>query len=512
MKLSLPQYNDGIGAATSALYFILHDDQYDDWLSDPIYFRDLIDSVPEVANKLQAQWAMGNINAPEFEQVQLPRASKSPLFARSLPLRARLAAHVIISKMAERISPAIRRDKIYGFRWLTPASRDDVSRFWVTKLTRTFDSPGGELPRLFRAIVDATLAVENKTFGIVDVAGFNASIRASALSEIIVGLGARSDEASSLLELVSLGDSGVASIDDAFAFVYNFYLTPVDEQLFKLKLNFFRYRDEYYVLDKVSRDAVIFGLSSIGLAYSTSEPIHISTSTPTHVSRGQEPEVEMLRLGSTVLLGRAECFKLDEHCSDWNEMVAYQRDPDFTLMPTAFGDNPDAVRLLPYLRSINRNRYLYISELLGFQKISPNASLYLNRLGKISSWLRTVLLTSAAQKRWWHVNWSSALLADAGETSGEVASALQRVVHSAEAALSTRCACQLALVRMKLPNLRDYLHPLNLKSEYGMRTHMVACSLAARSQPTLWTGAKLTNGGRDPHLIQFLEMNMRRKA
>ena len=84
--------------------------------------------------------------------------------------------------------------------------------------------------------------------------------------------GARPEETSFLESALAHGSPGLPSIDDAFAYVYNFYLQPVDAALAEQRLSFLRHRDMFFTFEEKDTEVVHNGIKSLQL-----EPYSLAT-------------------------------------------------------------------------------------------------------------------------------------------------------------------------------------------------------------------------------------------
>src|SRR5436305_9106635 len=253
MTLLIPRYSsqaqipfDRIASA------LLTGDQLDDWLPDVVYYQDQLNEIGRVLARVKALWQSDSLPGTTVEVLKLPRASGSPVPALSLPLDLRLCAHAVISSLAPNVVKSLPRDKVYGFRFLQSGAK-------------IFDPPGEELDQAFDAVASAARAEATGAFELLDVVTFNASAQPGRFVATLQRCGARPDECNFLREIAALGGGGLPSIDDAFAFAYNFYLQPVDVLLLQRQRNFFRYRDEYFVFDAPAKQTVESGLASLNL-------------------------------------------------------------------------------------------------------------------------------------------------------------------------------------------------------------------------------------------------------
>jgi len=491
MKYLLPAYSVGTLPLERVLNAIITFDQFDDWIPDPIYYQDYSSAVEGLASQLRAQWSAGSLDASPASSIALPRSGSPPLSGRTLPLLLRAATQVAAMRVAASVSSALPRDRVYGFRLLA-------------KGERVFDPPGGELRNLFHLLRRA-----GKDGGdpiVIDVQGFNSHIDAARLGVLLTSFGAKPDEVNFLLSIGSLGPTGVASIDDAYACVYNFYLSPVDQRLMQEKIHFFRYRDEYFVFSVAARDAVLSALQGIGLV--ARAPRSFSIEIPPLVSKGESGEVPLLRTPKGVLYGELECKREEwDECSDKFEIRYREIDLDITEY---FARDPeamiDAVELTPTLRRVHEIRRFFALSAPPFANAPTSTLSYRKVVASGRLWLSRALHASQARADWWSVSWQARMLSDVGELSETEAAQLAQILRSTNAAATARESCRVALARSARTVPVDLLTNADLTSEYGQRSFLVAARLCVRSAPRHWRAATAMIEGRQKSLARYLEL------
>ena len=228
-------------------------DQYDDWLPDPLYYEDVRLDRNKTLLGLNAVWSQGKIAVPSRRSLGVTRSGGTPLLALVLPLDLRIMAHAVIADFAPRVSALLLRDKVLGFGF----REDRVPRF---------ETPGERAELL----EDAARTLFNLGLGdsitVVDVSGFLGNIRIEQLEQQLRRSGVLDEQITFLRKIVAVSATGLPTIDDAFAFLYNIYLTPVDDALARAEVNFFRYRDEYFLLSGEGVTPVEQALAALGLS------------------------------------------------------------------------------------------------------------------------------------------------------------------------------------------------------------------------------------------------------
>lgn len=496
MTLPLPQYPTGPGDIERVAGALFEHDQWDDWLPDALYWQDRRNAIGEVAAELRRQWAGATLPTPQPELLELPREGGARVPAAALPLLTRLCAHVVAYQAAPRLNDSLPRDKVYGFRFLREGAK-------------VFDAPGDELELVFKTLADAAGALADDRFEMLDVSGFNAAARAATLATTLQRCGARADEAQFLAALAAAPGGALASIDDAFAFVYNFYLQPVDAALVALKRNFFRYRDEYYVFDATTRSAVESGLAKLSLRLRRTQVLQVRRPAPSDSQ--PDDSVTMFKLPRGELISSQRCVgPKDARCTDISEIL-YR--VERVLPADLFKRTPqqpiDAVDGLPMLRELHRQRSTGALLVPPFAADTTSSSRYRSQvLRGARGWLQSVLRTALASGLSWQASWAAPLLSDIGILSdGESALLLQLAGHS-RIDPAARMACVVALARSSVLPPPAYMRLAVSGSEYRGRALLLAARFAARRDPAQWPAAVTAVGSAEPALVRHLTANV----
>jgi hypothetical protein len=503
MTLLIPRYQDPtqiqFDRIASALFT---GDQFDDWLPDVVYYQDQLNDMSQVLTRLKSLWQRASIPSPSVETLQLPRASGTSVSALTLPLDLRLCAHAVISSFAPRIASKIPRDKVYGFRFL----RDGA---------RVFDPPGDELSRALDTVGRAARADAIGTFEILDVIAFSTSAQPERLVATLQRCGARPDECNFLRALASLGGGGLPSIDDAFAFAYNFYLQPVDTKLLQGQHNFFRYRDEYFVFDAQTKQTVESELSALNLkARTVARSLNIDDvidQAKDELSR-QEYSVDepLVKLPLGTFFARVTCTSWeDQNCSDFSEQLFFERPDINDLFQTRIDKPLDAVQVLPQLRDFNSKRCSGVVLAPPFTGETPLLSGYRSSLRRGREWLGKVLATGVHTNSSWQAGWAATLLSDLGFLTDAETGLLLRLIASSGIHETAKVQARIALARSSNLGADRFWTSAAPTTEYRRRGMLLAARHLARRNVAPWNTLLKKVGGGEPQLVQHLTANMR---
>ncbi|MDW3222852.1 MAG: hypothetical protein R8G34_08220 [Paracoccaceae bacterium] len=228
-------------------------DQFDDWLVDPISFEDIRLDRQLFVDQLEVVWRGGTLKSAAPARFPVPRESGRSLKAMALPLSLRLATHAMIADAAPKLMLGHLRDKILGFGF----HNERVS---------AFEAPVDGAEELEIAALDLLEVGYGDQVTVVDVTAFQNSATPKRLQTVMTSAGVIDEQVQFLSRLLARNDGGLPTVDDAFAFLYNSYLRPVDHAVAQSGANFFRHRDEYFLLDPDAVSIVEAGLTSIGLS------------------------------------------------------------------------------------------------------------------------------------------------------------------------------------------------------------------------------------------------------
>ena len=498
MSLLIPRYDPATEVPFERIArALLTADQLDDWLPDPVYYRDQLDEIARVVGRAKTSWTAPNLPAPEVEVLELPRASGGVVPALALPLDLRMSAHAVITLMAPRVTKALVRDKVYGFRFLRHGDR-------------IFDPPGRELDRVFRIVAAAAQAAASGTFEVLDVVAFNATARPERLATTLQQCGARADEARFLGSLAALGGRGLASVDDAFAFAYNFYLQPVDAALKTAGHNFFRYRDEFFVFDAAARQIVVDRARALGLDVRSIRSRDVRT-TVDELPRVPDAEETLVRLPYGTLSAATKCSSASkEDCTDYSEVVfRLQRPPVGALFTKPATTAPlDAIEVLPYLRWLNEQRRDGVLLAPPFAGQTQGFVRYRESLAASRAWLGQALATAVQSGSSWQAGWTATLLSDLGLLAAAETDLLQRVLRSAAMAEAAKVQARIALARSSTLPAERFWTEVTPATPYRRRGMLLAARHLIRRARAPWAALERKLGPSEPELTRHLNANM----
>ena len=503
MTLLPPRYpNDAAKQIDALARSLLTADQFDDWLPDALYYEDQRNEIAPLLARVQALWKGESIADPPVETLQLYRAGGATLPALVLPLDVRLVAHGVIASLAPRISGALPRDKVYGFRFLRGKA--------------AFDEPGAELDKVFDVVAEAARAAANDSFQVLDVDSFARSANPETLALTLQRCGARSDESYFLRDMAKLGGSGLASVDDAFAFAYNFYLQPVDQGLMIQKHNFFRYRDEYFVFDDRARQSVTTSVQSIGLRIrdrGKSRPIDstISDLKDQLGNETREAEGKLIELPYGTLWAKVECGGRDmsEECSDIAERITFRALTTGALFRVSAERPLDAVTVLPQVRYFHRQRRAGVLLAPPFAAANDQIRAHQKSLVSHRAWLAKVISTGLQAGASWQAGWAATLLSDIGMLTDAEAATLIDMVKSPAIDESSKMQARIALARSSNVAADRFWTTAIPRTEYRRRGMLLAARHLARRNPGPWNALVQTVGKGEPELVRHLQAGIR---
>jgi hypothetical protein len=276
---------------------------------------------------------------------------------------------------------------------------------------------------------------------VVDVADFSGSARATTLAATLTGVGVDNAQALFLQRIITLGGSGLASIDDAFGFVYNFYLRPVDEALAKKRINFFRYRDEYLVLSDADVPAVREALAAQELRGETAGVTlnqgDLESNLPQrwqetgdHPEDDRVAEEQLGRIRDGVILARCSVDSNGDSCMSDSFEIDFEMDRgqalDRMFGAAATGAILDAVEILPILRSFNQLRVPAVAFLAPFTATTAEHRTLSTMLAKQRRTLEQAFRAGLdGMKAPWQVAWCAGLISEGGVLEPETQTLMQ---------------------------------------------------------------------------------------
>jgi len=405
--------------------------------------------------------------------------------------------------MAPRLSANLLKDKVYGFH------------FTGSEIP-LFSPPGHELGEVFERAIEA--AIFTDMFQIFDVKDFSRKATFDRLEQILQRAGARVDETAFIRQVIAPSDPSLPSIDDAFAFIYNFYLEPVDRTLAEQKINFFRYRDEYFVFDHKTRKTVEQELEALGLS---SRPVAEFTDLydkKFDLNEEVSPE-EMYqefvfgRHRGGELIAKYECDTWsaeEKRCVSETYELTYSL-PDLDAVAELFKLPPkpdafDGVNILPLLRAIHKQRRLGALLQPPFNNAPTEFAEYRRRLSKGRAWLFEALATGVDTGADWQIVWTSRLISDLGPLKDQEVKLLQKILKQKNSGDIAKSEARLALARSSSVNAASFWSDPKFVSEgYHTRASILGAShLARRGNPQPWNKLDQRTKKAQPHLSNLL--------
>jgi hypothetical protein len=483
---------------------ICEHDQFDDWLTDPVYLEDHALRPEKVEQRMQDAWKTGKLTVLGTETVLLPRKSGRPFSGMALPLSARLCSYRVISELAPSFVPKLLRDKVYGFE------------FFPGKVP-SFSAPGDGIGALFENAASNAMLGSDSLY-VLDIDEFLNKAKVQTLRDRLTENGARPDQARFIAEL--LGDSkSLVSVDDAFAFIYNYYLQPADNVLVRGRTNFFRYRDEYFLLHAADQQTVSTAVSALGLTCRLAVAFK-RLDRKSDLADNATPEDS--RHEETIGEYQGGTLVAEYACTAWEERICitdtYEvkyRDTNVDSLRELAVSNPqkiqDALRILPLLRTLHRRRKSGVLFAPPFKGVPSEFGKYQNELRTHSSWLETALRTGVEQKSPWQISWSAILAGDVGALNRPTIDLLRRVARDAQMSRIARSRASLVLARSsgERPDSFWTAVPVD-SSELIFREALLGAGyLARRGHPAPWAELKLEARKTEPELLAYLESNLR---
>ena len=472
--ITLPSYPPkDLRQASDALAGILEHDQFDDWLPDAAYFEDVRLNPQPMTSRVGAAWSAHRWTGPDPVRLEIPRGSGPGFSALAVPLDLRCCLHQSIAAMAPRVSAALQRDKIYGFEF----NAGQVP---------LFTPPGDGLKDAIDTALAAAVAAQT-SLTVLDIVSFNRSLRFDALAQTLQRFGARADELNLLRAVVGTGEAGLPSIDDAIAFVYNFYLEPVDRALLKSRVNVFRYRDEYFAPGKRAEAAVMTQLKALGLTAVVTVRFTGLEKEEHEVDWTEDGQTDV-RIISPFLEGEVtsliECQTYDEEqkaCVTDHYEVKYEG-RGLASLADLFALNPaaglDGVKVLPLLRQVHERRREGVFLAPPFTAPPQGFAEYQKIAAPGRAWLTGALGAAVKSATAWPITWIAAMLSDLGTLRQ---AEIQLLLAAARAPDVAAPYARLALARSStLPAEQCWVMPPATASVHEQRAALLCAGYLAK--------------------------------
>jgi len=524
-SLTIPRNPESEGARlTDVVEGILEHDQLDDWLPDPVYYEDHRIARDRTAGRLEAVWKRGQIELPECEDITLPRSGGDTLAALAIPFDARAVTHRVVAAFAARADKLLIRDKVRGF-WCKP------------KQVPLFAQPSEDLGDTYGDAMIAAMIMKKYVcrtpdqcllpdyyFEIRDVVRFNRTARPEKLLGTLGTASVRPDETGFLAPFLQRGTPGLPSIDDAFAYVYNFYLAAADQSLAAAKSNFFRYRDEYFLIDRAGVGPLDKGLASLGMravvaAGQVSGPAGaIGKKTFAALSEMKDDfrkekmlTVPLGPLGGGRLTAYVTCrgdVQTDGRCTDGLDYkityVEGGQNVAGLFRGAADASRLDAIDVLPYLRIVHSSRRAAVFQQNPATLVDAKYRSYRGQLRR--DWLRSLVTSATTAAPSWHITWAARALSDLSPLTAEETGALQAAARNEKLPPYARIEAQVALARgSTLAPDAFWRMDMKAASTYRRRSALLgAAYLAARGHAAAWTSAAQAFAG-EAALIDLLK-------
>lgn len=495
---------------------IIEFDQFDDWLPDPVYLEDYAVDDAATVRQVEALLGKGQLPDPVCERLLLPRLRREALTGLTLPLPGRAVAHVVIGAFAERLEQILLREKVFGFGF-------------DRKAVPLFEPPSKGLGAAYGAALTAAYIQgrhlrESPFFQVLDVVGFNRNARPERMAAVLRSAGVRPDEVAFVRRFLDQGDAGLPSIDDAFACIYNAYLQPVDSALAAGRVNFFRYRDEYFVVEAGAPGAVTSALKDDGLtvrlvegetgkgAASLARKVDDAMSEIGRDFRtGDTQERTIDRGDEGILTATAFCtgsVEGDGHCTDRVDYeISYARRDLSVADLFALPADParlDCVRILAFLRLLHSERRRGVLEGAPGAIAQPSFKAFRAALAKGRPWLNKVIAMAGAVTPSWHLTWACRALSDLAPLTEEESQLLLRKAGDTALASQARMEARLALARSSsIDPARFWTRPWP-QTPYFARAELLGASyLARRGSKGAWDKARDAHA-REERLVALL--------
>lgn len=477
-------------------------DQFDDWLPDPIYHEDARLDRDAVIAALEAHWSAGHMETASPLAVQVPR-THGTLHALALPLDLRLTAQAVIADAAPQIAQQLLVDKVIGFAFLP----DRIPRFEV---------PGERASLLDQAAVALLELAFGDTITVMDVSGFQQNAQMDQLERQLRRSGVVDEQITFLRHVVAGSPVDLPSIDDAFAFLYNVYLVPIDNALKSQELNFFRYRDEYFLLSHGNTAPVEQALAALGLSASQSvrelsqEDVYRSmeelANRMTEEEREQGPLEEVIgRLGDGYVFA-----VFDPLCSSDCFEVRFERDPQLTrrvfFAQCSNGSIIDGVDAAPVLRWAHMGRRSAAWRRPPHDDATADVQATVAELANNRDALEKALATAVNAGVDWQTTWAAALLSDIGPHDQGTVELLLKAMAGGDGQPGAEAA-RVSLARASEVAASDiWVAAGTGDTPHTRRSRALAAHfLRLRGEPGPWTDIRPLLVAAEPRLVAFMD-------
>ena len=521
MTLQIPPSSDGQAPDFPAVFeSIVAFDQFDDWLPDSIYFEDQRLNRNEVLERVAKLWQSKTVNEKDRETVSVPREDGKTLPALALGLDLRIVSQAVIAGLAPAIRNGLLRDKVGGFDF------DGKTR-------PLFAPPGAGMSGLTGRVAEAALLQGDENIYVLDVNDFSNAAMFDRLANELTRARAREDQVKFLRAVTESSSRSLPSIDDSFAFLYNYYLAPVDRAIVAKRVNFFRYRDEYFLIQSADVALVENALRDYGLNSRMLRPGLGVTARGEDGSRlgerwfDQEVVDEpgnrlhdsvsevVARVGDGVLVGTYECQALGERngkkpmCMTDHFELKYEDDPDL-IRARFFGicsaaQPLDGVEAVPVLRAFNNERRAGVLNRPPLDNAPESARRHRDRLLPFRVCLNRALGIAIERKSAWQVSWTAPLLADLGPLRPAEVELMRRGLDASLGPVAD-VPLRLALARASSEPVESVWRAVDAsEGSYRRRGMAVLASfLARRGAPAPWNAIRASLTADQPILARFL--------
>jgi len=266
---------------------ILQYDQLDDWIPDPIYYRDVDETA--FLNDVSGIIASGAVDCGRSPVLDIYGGSQLKFRAAAAPLLVRVLLADVVASEAEKLQRSLLGDYVFGFKYqkddsaynewsadvfgggfglkgterppCDAGSRNQESRLpsdWNTRHSapgppRVFTAGGEGLHECLTSVgrYMASSPTPRRSVLWIDISGFYRAANRAKLNRTLEQCGSNPQVVSftsKIFEALSIGPQELVSLDDTVAFLANFYLKPLDDALAQAKIVWRRYGDEYFLL------------------------------------------------------------------------------------------------------------------------------------------------------------------------------------------------------------------------------------------------------------------------
>jgi len=410
---------------------ILQSDQHDDWINDPVYYQDFKEADARIAKAIQNALNAGSFDGESGATIDLPRGGKATIKGAYLPLPARVLNYVFVAGAIKAANTTAFRAKVYGFRYLEGA-------------VPLFSTPQAELNELQGSLTE--LVKEAGKVHIIDARGYLNSISPASLQQALEQAGVARAEVRVVLGLSGLGDaSRLASGDDSHAALYDLFLHPIDKALVDRRLNFFRYRDDYFSPHEEAANVIAVVGRQIGIEFARKGQVSRDDLT--------FERADMFTLDDgTRVQGNFECLDKDKlKCTDKSEIEFLFRRPSLKrFLEREFRPNEeiDAVTFVPFLRALNELRAPDVLRLASDPLVSTSLRKLKTEIagarpvlgGLVGGWRRSPASV-------WAACWAMQALSDLGPLTQPEVAAITELAAANSVHGFGRCLAMMALAR-----------------------------------------------------------------